>query len=155
MSIGRSENGRIERQKILDFMHLVGRPATCREICDAVGQTRVSTVSRLGQMRAHGEASSLLTVIGKTPATVYAPLVRETAVIYAPSATVVAARECHVSSRKNVSSHGSASTAVTFRSPGYLRHNGMNRDRPLPEQRGQGAAGHLGPRGETYLEQNT
>lgn len=148
MPVGRSEHGRIERQKILDFMHRVGRPATCREISDAVGQTSVATISRLSQMRTHGEAESIQTVVGNTPTKVYMPLVLDTAVMYAPNVVVV------VVVRKKAPSREKAATVITRISPGYVFHNGMNRDHPIPDQRGQGALGPRGPRGATCLEQN-
>lgn len=150
MAIGRSENGRIERQKILDAMHRFGRPATCREICEAVGQSRVSTTSRLGQMRTHGEADAVDGAVGNIPTVFYTPLVRETAAIFIPGK-----RQPRVCEPRFRAHPLAAETAeVTVRRPGYVRHNGMNRDRPLPDQGGQGSTGHSGPHTATYLEQN-
>jgi hypothetical protein len=148
--VGRSEHGRVERQKILDFMHRMGRPVSCREICTAVGQTRVSTVARLGQMRQHREVTAVDGEIGNTPTVFYAPLVRETAAIFSPVADRVKVRE---TGRGPGPSRPAEARDVTVRRPGYVRHNGMNRDHPLPDQRGQGALGYGGPRGATQLEQ--
>jgi hypothetical protein len=151
MAVGRSEHGRLERQKILDFMHRMGRPVSCREVCTAVGQTRVSTIARLGQMRQHHEVTAVDGEIGNTPTVFYAPLVCKTAAIFSPVEDRVKVRE---TGRGRAPSRPAEARDVTVRRPGYVRHNGMNRDHPLPEQRGQGAARCGGPRTATYLEQN-
>lgn len=78
MAIGRSEAGRKNRQNILDYMHKMGRPVSCREICMYLGQAQEQTRARLAVMREHKEVEMSSGLVGNYPTPLYAPLVTTT-----------------------------------------------------------------------------
>lgn len=78
MAIGRSEAGRKNRQNILDYMHKMGRPVSCREICTYLDQGQEQTRARLAVMREHGEVAMSSGLVGTYLTPMYAPLVATT-----------------------------------------------------------------------------
>ena len=78
MAIGRSEAGRKNRQNILDYMHKMGRPVSCREICMYLDQAQEQTRARLAVMREHKEVVMTSGLVGNYPTPLYAPLVATT-----------------------------------------------------------------------------
>lgn len=81
MAIGRSEAGRKNRQNILDYMHKIGRPVSCKEICIYLRQGQEQTRARLAIMREHEEVVMTSELMGNRPIPVYAPLVTTTVAI--------------------------------------------------------------------------
>ena len=81
MAIGRSEAGRKNRQNILDYMHKMGRPVSCREICMYLDQGQEQTRARLAVMREHKEVAMTSELVGNRPTPVYAPLVVTTVAV--------------------------------------------------------------------------
>lgn len=143
MAIGRSANGRLERQRILNHL-LAHGAASCRQISDALGVPYRTTIGRIEHMRTHKELAAESRDEGNKKILYFTPLVALTVAQFPSSNT-------HASPRPKPTVVASKQyTAVTTCSPGHVRHNGMNRDHPIPKQGGQG--GVSGPRVATYLE---
>lgn len=137
---GRSAQGRVERQRILDYLWAHGSSCASR-IAEGTGTEYRQTLRRAVRMRALGELAAETRVEGNKKIRYFAPLALLTVTQLPALPAAPRPKHAAVASTQN---------NVDTLAPGYVRHNGTQRDHPLPRQGGQGPV--TGPLSSTYLE---
>lgn len=141
-----AEHGRLERQKILDYLNASG-PATSPRIAEATQRSRVSTASRIARMRHQDEVEAEERVVGGRLCLFYRALVRVTLSKYPAEGTAVMRDKASLAVKRT-----NHRAPVVSQGPWHTVHRCSETDpTPHPKQGGQGTIG-LSPRGSSVLE---